>query len=231
MERSTALGLLTSVPETYKKIATHFSQTRAQIWPELRAFNAYLKPGQTILDLGCGNGRLFPMFKELQLNYTGMDNCQEFLALASENYPEANFIPGDLLKIPCSDSSYDSIYCIAALQHIPSVELRQQALVEMRRVLKPGGYLIMTNWNLWTGKYLKLLLKYSWQKIIGAQKMDFKDILVPWTIPETKETYSRYYHAFTKGELRRLAKNNNFKILSQSKSKNYLTLWQKIINN
>ena len=50
--------LLAQVKDGYNQIAEHFSRTRYAPWSEFGLFKEYIKDGQRILDLGCGNGRL-----------------------------------------------------------------------------------------------------------------------------------------------------------------------------
>ena len=196
MDEDTSKKILESVKNAYSNIADDFDCTRKSLWPGLENFLAYVKNGDQILDAGCGNGRLFQLFQNRGIKYVGCDNNLELIALAEKNFPGAKFAIGDLLYLPFSDNAFDVVFCIAAFHHIPGKSLRQKSLLEMRRVLKSGGYLCMTNWDRYNKKYFYYILKYGILKILGLSKMDFKDVLVPW-----KNTVSRYYHCFTLGEL------------------------------
>jgi ubiquinone/menaquinone biosynthesis C-methylase UbiE len=126
-----------------------------------------------------------------------LDNSSGLIEICKEKYPKIaeRFAVGDMLKLPYNDNFFDSIMSIAAFHHLPTRELRIKALREMYRVLKPGGYLLMTNWHLWHQPYFKHWFNCFWQKL------SWKDFFVPWKGPDGKIKCQRYYHAFTKREL------------------------------
>ncbi len=94
----------------------------------LKKYSGYLKG--RVLDIGCG---LKPYKKYLTLSseYTGMDESKE--------------VSPDVLaksdKIPFSDGYFDSVLCTELLEHLPEP---QDTLLEIKRVLKKGGYLYLT---------------------------------------------------------------------------------------
>lgn len=94
--------------------------------------------GKDILDLGCGPGRDTRVFLDLGYNVTGFDLSRELLRIAKEKNPEATFVEGDMLDLPFSDASFDGIWSSAVIHHLVDAD-KERALVEMYRVLKPGG--------------------------------------------------------------------------------------------
>lgn len=207
--------LQAKVVEDYDLIASYFSQTRQFLWPEFEFFGKYLKPGLKILDLGCGNGRLSKMIQKYGCDYLGMDNSAGQIKEARKLFPQNKFERGDLLKIPLPDHSLDQIWTIAAFHHLPNRKTRLQALKEMQRVLKPGGIIIMTNWNLFQKKYRPFVWQAIWSffKNFG-QKQAWNDTFIPWK-QGAKELTKRYYHAFTSRELSKLFKQSDFKIVEE----------------
>ena len=232
MQPTKARKILAQVKEDYDNIAPHFSQTRSHGWEEFGQFKPFIKKGDNILDLGCGNGRLFDFLAPFDINYTGTDNSNALLTIASEKYPQAKFVYGDFMHIPFEKKEYDIVFSIASLHHVPSEPLRLRALKEIHRILKPGGYLLMTNWYLFQGKYQKLINKYTLKKFLRKNDMDYRDILVPWSTSDKEIIAERYYHAFTTKELEKLAIKVGFKIISQNmgdinKKRNIVSIWQK----
>ena len=208
MKKDYAEYLLKKTKEDYNLIAEDFSKTRYSVWPELTFFRKYVKEGEKILDLGCGNGRLFEFFENRNVEYIGVDNVEKLIEIARKKYPEAKFLVGDALNLPFSDNYFDKVFSIAVFHHIPSGEFRLQFLKEVRKVLKQEGLLILTVWDLWRRvASLKLLAKFTIFKIFGKSGLDFKDVFVPWG-----KKVKRYYHHFTKRELINLVKKEGFKI-------------------
>ena len=208
MDKDYAQYLLEKTRQDYNLIAEEFSRTREKPWPELRfLFDDFFTPGEKILDVGCGNGRFFEFCKEKNLDYSGIDSSEKLIKIAKNSYPEAKFQVADALSLPFPSNYFDKVYSIAVLHHIPSNELRLKFLEGAKRVLKPGGLLILTVWDLWWGRGWKLNLKFGISKLLGKSKLDFKDIFVPWG-----KTRQRYIHCFTKRELISLTKKAGFKI-------------------
>lgn len=213
MDKSYAEYLLDKTEEDYNRIADHFSSTRKFIGKDLMPLLNYSSSGDKILDLGCGNGRLFGALQGKKINYTGVDFSGELIKRAIENFPNGNFQVTDILNLPFPENYFNKIYCIAVLHHIPSRELRKKVLEEIKRVLKPKGLLILTVWNFWQKKNIwKIFFKYTLLKAVGKSKLDFKDIFYPWRNQKREILAQRYFHLFTKRELRSIIKKADLKL-------------------
>jgi 2-polyprenyl-3-methyl-5-hydroxy-6-metoxy-1,4-benzoquinol methylase len=229
MRRETTKQLLQLVRDNYQEIAGDFSQTRRkEIWPAIRILAAEITDGETVLDLGCGNGRLCEALADRPIDYLGLDGSAKLIDLARQLYPGKKFIVGDLLnlandlkqlagdkKVRSDDEKFNQIFCLAVLQHIPSSTLRVQILKAIKETLKPGGRVVISVWNLWSpvwrAKGYRWLIIKSWLgKISGRQDLDFGDVIFPWKNPNGQVTSQRYYHAFTGRELTGLAKQAGF---------------------
>ncbi len=181
-------------------------------------FAADIKNGDKVLDAGCGNGRLLEAFSDKQIEYLGIDNSAALLRLAKANYPNYNFQELDLSAADFADANFlagrkfDFIFCIAVLQHLPGTALRIQALKNLKKLLVPGGRLLISNWNLWNGPKRSLLFKQAIKRIIGLNKLDFGDLIFPWKNSAGEEVSERYYHAFNGRELKSLAAQAGFKV-------------------
>jgi len=107
-----------------------------------------LKAGEKILDLGCGEGRhAISAYLLAPVEVFGVDLSAGDLATAQERLQEfehaprstshhCTFIRASGLKLPFADNSFDKVICAEVLEHIPNY---QAMLLEVRRVLKPGG--------------------------------------------------------------------------------------------
>ncbi len=211
--------MLNKVRDDYNIISKHFSETRQGLPQEYRFLADYIKNGDKILDIGCGNGRFLYALEDKHAEYCGIDSSEEMIELAKQKFPEAKFFQADATDLPFEDGSFDDIISMATLHHIPGLDLRADFMSEAHRVLKNDGILILTVWNLWNHKKpLILLLKYFILKIIGRSKLDFKDIYYSWKDQEGNITADRYVHCFTERELKNLAESAGFKIIKIWKS-------------
>lgn len=208
MDKEYAQFLLKKVIQDYNLISGEFSSKRESVWPELKfLFDDYIVEGDKVLDLGCGNGRFFEFIKDKGADYLGVDPSQRLIEIAKGRYPVAKFQVTDALSLPFADNSFDKVYSIAVLHHIPSEELRLKFLEEVKRVLKPGGLFIVTAWKFHRSKELFLIFKFKVLKLFGLTKLDFGDIFEPWG-----KKLQRYYHCFSEKELAHLFEKAGFKI-------------------
>lgn len=103
-------------------------------------FLTYVRPGGTILDLGCGSGRDTAYFRERGYNVTPVDGSREMCRLASSylGTPVHVMEFGELDAADC----YDGIYASASLMHIEHNRLLE-VLPRLSRALHVGGTLFM----------------------------------------------------------------------------------------
>ena len=198
-----AKKLIEKTQDYYEQRAQDFSASRQRDWPLFISLVNYIKKGGSVLDLGCGNGRFYPLVLQKGADYLGLDTSSRLLSEAKKMYPQGKFAAGDVLDLKIKDK-FDAVFLIAVLHHIPSRDLRQEALCNVAKAIKAGGLALITNWNLFQGKFCSLRLHYNLKKVLGKNKMDFNDILY-------KE--KRYYHGFTKREIARLLRNVGLRVL------------------
>lgn len=107
-----------------------------------------LPAGTTVLDVGCGIGGSSRMLaREYGFSVTGLTISPGQVKRAQELTPEdldAQFVVGDALALPYPDACFDVVWSIEAGPHMPDKELYAR---EMLRVLKPGGHLVVADWN------------------------------------------------------------------------------------
>jgi SAM-dependent methyltransferase len=132
----------TGTRAAYGAIATQYAstwdRTPASILTELDWLAAQLPAGARIADLGCGPGHHTRLLRERGLRVSGFDLSYEMLA--SVGTP--GVVQADMLALPIADGSFDAVWSVAALLHIPRPVV-PVALAEFARVLRPGGRLML----------------------------------------------------------------------------------------
>lgn len=195
---------------SYSAIADEFDATRQKPWEEFHHFLGYVRHGSQVLDLGCGNGRLYGALAGRGVDYLGVDHNSQLLEKAQAAYPEARFALADMMDLHfLPEEAFDTVFCVAAFHHIPGRSARREVLEQIHRALKPDGVLIFTVWNLFQWKYVGALLKsiVSWALHLGL-KYAWNDLWIQWGNYPIK----RYYHAFLPSELRRYFENGSWEI-------------------
>ena len=116
------------------------------------------RPGQTYLDVGCGNGAAAAhLSAAFGLDVTGVDVDPEQIEQARkavERIRGVRFITVDATHLPFEDATFDFVATNKTTHHIPAWD---EALAEMLRVLRPGGYLVYADFVL--PKWLAVLLR------------------------------------------------------------------------
>ena len=123
---------------------------RERWWDD--AFNAFLsdtlrpRPGNRILDVGCGEGIAEVSIGRRQISQVRLigvdivlDKVLEASRTAASHNQRAGYAAGDARRLPFSDGAFDSVYCVAVLQHIDDVE---SAVSEFARVTAVHGRVV-----------------------------------------------------------------------------------------
>lgn len=103
-----------------------------------------LKAGMRFLDAGCGGGGACVLAAARGCEVTGFDASDALLGIARERLPQARLVHGDLEALPFADGHFDA--ALAANSIIFAEDIRQ-AVRELRRVVRPGGRLVVTSWG------------------------------------------------------------------------------------
>lgn len=209
MRPPVAQKLINETKATYEYAAKEFSDSRSEFWDELTYLKSYAKPGNHVLDLGCGNGRFYPIIKSCGVEYVGVDSSKGLIDIAKNNHPEAAFMVADALQLPFPDESFDIVYAFAVVHHIPSRKLRNVFFKEIARVLRKDGTLIITSWYLWKHPLQYRLFQWIFKNIFFLTPYEVGDIVIGLG----KNHVPRYIHAYTRYGIQDTAKKNGFSIL------------------
>ena len=141
-----------------------------------------LQAGERVLDVACGTGivaRLATQQVGAAGQVTGVDLNAGMLKVAQANTPTSgapvDWRQGDAEALPCEDEYYDVVLCQQGLQFVSD---KRQALLEMRRVLKPGGRLAICSWsalehNPWNREIAVALARYVSEEAAARPRAPF----------------------------------------------------------
>lgn len=129
-----------------------------------------LPPGTTVLDVGCGiGGSSRILARDYGFSTTGITISPQQVRRARELTPEgldAKFQVDDALNLSFPDNSFDVVWSIEAGPHMPD---KVKYGSEMLRVLKPGGILVVADWNQRDDRRKPLNF---WEKPVMRQLLD-----------------------------------------------------------
>jgi ubiquinone/menaquinone biosynthesis C-methylase UbiE len=135
-----------------------------------KAVLSYLKPSvnETILEIGCGNGRDLVLIAKSCKNIAGIDYSPEMVAQAAKkilhySIENATVAYGNATDLKFDDASFDKVLCSEVVEHIPDWE---QAIKEISRVLKPGGKLVLSTPN---NRSFYGIDRYVWERVLKKE--------------------------------------------------------------
>jgi len=213
----------------FNEIARDFSRTRQRPWKETVRFldSVQAERGnesgeQTLLDLGCGNGRNTLHALENGFMVFALDFSLELLKILNKSaidqpfFSRLHLLNADLLAVPLKEGAVNSAISIAALHHLPTREKRALALQESKRVLKQGGQELISVWAFDQERFQR-----DYHHHLSTHSVDderFGNIFVDWKLgcrDSGKEVLKRFYHLFVKGELGSLCESAGFTDVSE----------------
>jgi tRNA (uracil-5-)-methyltransferase TRM9 len=159
-----------------------------------------------LLNIGCGHGPDFVAFRGT-FELTGLDFSSEMIKLARRyshkfEFP-VNLQIGDARYLPFANKSFDFAIAVATYHHLKGRDDQLVALMELKRVLKPGGQAFVTVWN--------RCQPHFWFK--------GQEVGMPWKAQG--QVIQRYYHLFTFWDFERLVKKVGFQILKSAPESRY----------
>jgi len=128
------------VKQDYGSIATWYDKTydaSKEMKRELDDFLSDFKPGQKILDAGCGPGKE-SIYLSQRCSVTALDLSPEMLAIVKKNDPSIETLLGDINQLKFENQSFDGIWSCRTIIHIPIEDLKH-VFSEFHRVLKKNG--------------------------------------------------------------------------------------------
>lgn len=140
-------------------------QKLAKTRAEIRALGAIgLSTNWKVLDVGCGSGTSLAEMLQHGLapdQLYGIDLLPERVAEAQSKYPNINFHSCDASSAPFETGFFDLLTESTVFLQLPSETLAEDIASEMVRLVKPGGYIMLTDWryDFWRPGYTGLSMR------------------------------------------------------------------------
>ncbi|GAB7016308.1 hypothetical protein JCM10550A_16760 [Methanogenium cariaci] len=133
------------IRERFNELSDHFPSVVDSSDIRIRSVLQYFGDvrGKRILDAGCGKGRFSDLLLKAGAEVVGIDFSDELLQ-ATRNINGGFFTQGSLTRLPFKDNSFDYVFSIEVLEHIPDTEI---AISELIRVLRTNGKILIIDKN------------------------------------------------------------------------------------
>ena len=140
--------LFSTIADRYDLITRALSFGRDRAW-KARLVQSSGATGTTrALDLACGTGDIAFALAARGARVTGLDVTLRMLQLAQRKQGRdrdaVQFITGDMMALPFGDRAFDLVTTGYGIRNVPRIET---ALIEIRRVLRPGGVVLSLDFN------------------------------------------------------------------------------------
>ncbi len=213
MNQATIDKLLTINRVFYEELAQPFADSRSTRQSGLQRVVQSLGSASTLLDAGCGNGRLAQAADDagLTLRYTGVDASVALLTIAAQSAAALSTVQADFVLLDISrdgwtadlpQTGFDAITLLAVLHHMPGWDRRVILLQALRGLLAAEGALIVSTWQFLNEERLRRKIM-PWQEV-GLVESDLEpgDYLLDW---HRGGSGLRYCHLVDEAELTALA--------------------------
>lgn len=192
--------------EFYEVVGSEFSASRSRINPGIRAGFEGLDEIRSMLDVGCGDGRVglawvageLPLPWSKECRYVGFERSRALLAARAPWPDSAEAVEGDLLEGLWPPGPFDLICCFATLHHVASRNARRQVLARIGEALGPEGTWVISVWQfLHLERYRRRIVDWAEVGLDGA-RFDPGDLLLDW---RRGTRALRYVHHYDPAEL------------------------------
>lgn len=140
---------------------------------------ADVRPGERVLDVGCGTGQLTARLAELGADVLGIDSSPAMVEAARKAYPTISFEVADVVELDI-DSGFDLVFSNAVLHW---VKRAQTAANAMATALRPGGRLVAEL----GGRGNIAAIKGAVDQAVAESNISPEALAKPWFYPSLAE--------------------------------------------
>lgn len=142
--RADVSAMFDRVADRYDLVNDIISLGRDRDWRKAVVEAIRPRPGMRILDLAAGTGTSSQTFADEGATVFPTDLSLGMLTVGKQRLPGLGFVAGDALQLPYVDGAFDAVTISFGLRN---VEHTEAALVELRRVTRPGGRLVICEFS------------------------------------------------------------------------------------
>ncbi len=136
--------------DAYRRVARWYDRIFGGMNAGLRGIGLKMFPpreGMEVLDVGCGTGIQLASYRQAGCRVTGIDASPAMLEVARRRLGAgASLIVGDAARMPYPDQAFDLVLAATVLHEMPA-GARTAALGEMKRLLRPGGRILLIDFE------------------------------------------------------------------------------------
>lgn len=228
MDKTTTERLLALNRAFYAAFARPFAASRPVSDPALVCILPYIPRRASVLDVGCGNGRLALLLDRERpgATYVGVDVVPELIEVACAQAERltaihAEFHVADITRpgwggalFGVSPSTllgtcFDCAVALAVLHHVPGFDLRLHVLREIAGLLEPGGCLVFSTWQFLGSPRMRRKI-VDWAEVgIAEAALEPGDYLLDW---KREGRGLRYCHLVDGTEVARMAAGSGLRV-------------------
>jgi len=172
------------------------------------------------LDIGCGAGAYLEKLLKLGFEVTGVDISDGMLAASRKRLSidcnetdRVHLKLGDIESLPLPDGEFDVVICIGVVGYLFQDDRAQS---EIRRVLKPGGHLLLYLSNICSSSNIDFLVRRKIKSLLEPDKQEAGSMPLPSYAVELKwarEHQKYFYKAYNPWRYERFMAQNGFKLV------------------
>jgi tRNA (uracil-5-)-methyltransferase TRM9 len=220
MDEETTERLLALNRKFYASFARPFAASRPVSDPALVCILPYIPQHASVLDVGCGNGRLATLLDRERPGAAcvGVDAVPELVELARAQAGHLTAVSAEFRVIDVTRPGwggalrgmpFDCAVVLAVLHHIPGFGLRVQVLREIAGLLKPDGCVILSTWQFLDSARMRRKI-VDWSEAgIAEEMLEPGDYLLDW---KREGRGLRYCHLVDGAEVQRLAARGGLRV-------------------
>ncbi len=137
-------AMFDGVARGYDRTNAVLSVGNAALWRIATVRAVDPKPGERVLDIAAGTGTSSVALAKSGAEVIALDFSAGMVEEGRKRHPDLTFVQGDAMKLPFADGEFDAVTISFGLRNVQQPKV---AIAEMRRVLKPGGRVVICEFS------------------------------------------------------------------------------------